>query len=337
MDEYSREELLRIYLPGYQNPKIAALGGGHGLSNMLRGMKRYTNNITAIVSVCDDGGGSGILRKDLGMLPPGDIRNCILALSNVEPLMTQLFDYRFTEGSLSGQSFGNLFLAALNGMCPSFDEAVKRAGEILSITGRVLPVSNQNILLEAEFENGQKIVGESKIFYAKKENDCRIREVRLIPQNPTALPESLDAIRDADMIIFGPGSLYTSIIPNLLVDGVVDAVRASHGVKVLVLNLMTQDGETEHYTAEDHLRAIIEHGGEGLIDVCVANSAPIPEDLVRTYEKEGAQQVLTHNDEFQKRGIRTVLAPLTHCDQYVRHDPDMLARVLLDVLYKWHA
>lgn len=329
------EEALRVYLPGRSNPKVVALGGGHGLSNMLRGMKNYTKNITAIVSVCDDGGGSGMLRKDLGMLPPGDIRNCILALSNAEPAMAQLFDYRFQEGSLTGQSFGNLFLAALNGMSQTFDEAVKQAGEILSITGKVLPVSNQNILLEAEFENGEKIVGESKIFQAKKEHDCRIRQVRLIPEHPTALPESLEAILAADLIVLGPGSLYTSIIPNLLVHGVIDALQRSKALKVLVLNLMTQDGETEDYSAADHLKALMAHGAQGLVDICLANSAPIAPEFVDAYQAEGACQIITKLGTFEAFGAKTVLAPLMHCEQYVRHDSDALARTLLELLYQY--
>ena len=182
-------------------PNIVAIGGGHGLSAMLRGLKHHTKNITAIVTVADDGGGSGMLREDLGMLPPGDIRNCIVSLSNVEPTMKQLLQYRFSEGSLSGQSFGNLFLAAMNGISGSFDEAVHRMGDVLNITGKVLPVTNQSIYLEAEFENGSKTLGESRIFYDKKINDCRIRQVRLVPEHPKALPESVEAIRNADLIL----------------------------------------------------------------------------------------------------------------------------------------
>ena len=206
---------------GGMGPKIVALGGGTGLSTMLRGLKEYTKNITAIVTVTDDGGGSGVLRQDLGMPPPGDIRNCLLALANTEPVMGELLGYRFTEGILKGQSFGNLFLAALNEISPSFDVAVRRMSEVLAITGRVLPVTNENVVLEAEFENCAQVVGESKIFQCKKQQDCRIRRVRLQPRHPQALQESLEAIRAADLILLGPGSLYTSIIPNLLVDGIV--------------------------------------------------------------------------------------------------------------------
>ena len=217
-------ERLRGLSPKARGPRIAVIGGGHGLSNMLRGLKRYTENISAIVTVADDGGGSGMLRQDLGMPPPGDIRNCLEALANTEPLMSELMHYRFTEGSLAGQSFGNLFLAALNGISTSFDAAVSRMSQVLAITGRVLPVTTADVQLEAEFENGASVIGESKIFYCKKKEDCRITKVRLIPEHPRALPEAVEAIREADMIVLGPGSLYTSIIPNLLVDGIVEAI-----------------------------------------------------------------------------------------------------------------
>ena len=218
-------ENVRLYEPKKRMPHIVAIGGGHGLSAMLRGLKRYTKFITAIVTVADDGGGSGMLREDLGMLPPGDIRNCIMSLANTEPTMQKLLNYRFTEGSLAGQSFGNLFLAAMNGISGSFDEAVHRMGDVLAITGRVLPVTNQDVRLEAEFHDGSRVLGESKIFYAKKINNSRIRKVRLVPERPAALPESVQAIRDADIVVIGPGSLYTSVIPNFLVSGISDAVR----------------------------------------------------------------------------------------------------------------
>ena len=258
-----REQEYRV--PRAHGPKVAVIGGGHGLSNMLRGLKQYTENISAIVTVADDGGGSGMLRQDLGMPPPGDIRSCMEALANTEPVMRELLHYRFTEGSLAGQSFGNLFLAALNGISPSFDAAVRRMSQVLAITGRVLPVTTADVQLEAEFENGATVVGESKIFYCKKQEDCRIRQVRLIPSRPKALPEAVSAIADADMIVLGPGSLYTSIIPNLLVDGIVKAIRESDALKVYVCNVMTQEGETEGYTVSDHIAAIFAHSAQGLL------------------------------------------------------------------------
>ena len=271
-----------------RGPKIVAVGGGTGLSTMLRGLKKYTKNLTAIVTVADDGGGSGMLRRDIGMPPPGDIRHCMEALANTEPIMEKLLTYRFTEGSLSGQSFGNLILAALNGVTGSFEEAVSQMSQVLAITGRVIPVTSADVQLEAIFENGARVVGESKIYHFKKEQDCRISRVALIPERPAPLPAALEAIRDADLILLGPGSLYTSVIPNLLVDGVAKAIAQSDAPKIYVCNIMTQDGETEGYTAADHLEALLVHGEPGLLDLCLANSAPVHPGLVEKYLVEDA-------------------------------------------------
>ncbi len=311
-------------------PKIVAIGGGHGLSAMLRGLKHHTKQITAIVTVADDGGGSGMLREDLGMLPPGDIRNCIVSLSNVEPTMKQLLQYRFSEGSLSGQSFGNLFLAAMNGISGSFDEAVHRMGDVLNITGRVLPVTNQSIYLEAEFENGSRTLGESRIFYDKKINDCRIRQVRLVPEHPTALPESVEAIHDADLIVIGPGSLYTSIIPNFLVDGIAEAVAESRGKKIFVMNIMTQDGETEGYTGADHLEALLRHSLPGTVDLCIANNRLPSEEQLQPYRKEGVEPLQLDRERIEAMGIRVLEYPLAAGDRYIRHDSAALAEAILD-------
>lgn len=332
-----RGENIRLYQPKKRQPRIAAIGGGHGLSSMLRGLKRYTKYITAIVTVADDGGGSGMLREDLGMLPPGDIRNCIMALANTEPTMAQLLNYRFTEGSLSGQSFGNLFLAAMNGISGSFDEAVQRMGEVLAITGRVLPVTNQNVYLEAEFDNGSRTLGESKIFYAKKINDCRIRQVRLVPEHPDALVDSVEAILDADIIVIGPGSLYTSIIPNFLVDGISEAIRASGAVREYVLNIMTQDGETEGYTGEDHVRALLEHAGGGVVDVCIANNAPVPEKWLAPYRREGADQIRLDRAKIEALGVAVREFPLCLPGRYIRHNPDALSQAILSVWREFEA
>lgn len=324
-------EQIRLYEPHRRQPRIAAIGGGHGLSAMLRGLKTYTKNITAIVTVADDGGGSGMLREDLGMLPPGDIRNCIMALANTEPAMQQLLNYRFTDGSLAGQSFGNLFLAAMNGISGSFDEAVHRMGDVLAITGRVLPVTNQDVRLEAEFHDGSRVLGESKIFYAKKINNSRIRKVRLVPERPAALPESVQAIRDADIVVIGPGSLYTSIIPNFLVSGISDAVRQSRACKIYALNIMTQDGETDGYDADDHVRAILEHAGPGVIDVCIANSTPAPPEIMEPYAKEGVAQLELNRADIEQLGIAVRTFPLLEPGRYIRHNSDALARAILSV------
>ena len=312
-------------------PRIAAVGGGTGLSTLLRGLKLYTKNLTAIVTVADDGGGSGRLRQDLGMPPPGDIRSCLEALANAEPLMAQLMHYRFPEGTLAGQSFGNLFLAAMNGISGSFDEAVHRMGDVLAITGRVLPVTNQDVRLEAEFHDGSRVLGESKIFYAKKINNSRIRKVRLVPERPAALPESVQAIRDADIVVIGPGSLYTSIIPNFLVSGISDAVRQSRACKIYALNIMTQDGETDGYDADDHVRAILEHAGPGVIDVCIANSTPVPPEIMEPYAKEGVAQLELNRTDIEQLGIAVRTFPLLEPGRYIRHNSDALARAILSV------
>ncbi len=313
-------------------PKIVAIGGGNGLSTMLRGLKLYNKNITAIVTVADDGGGSGKLRRDLGMPPPGDIRNCMQALANVEPVMEQLLAYRFTEGSLAGQAFGNLLLAALNGISDSFDQAVARMCEVLAITGQVLPVTNANVALEATFENGTSVLGESKIFQFKKEQDCRIRRVRLIPEHPAALPATLRAIAEADMILLGPGSLYTSIIPNLLVDGVVDAICASHALKLYICNIMTQEGETEGYTAGDHVSALLAHAAEGLMDVCLVNSAVVRKGLVERYQAEDAVPVVVDRERVEAMGVEVVERPLASAtSHYARHSVAKLAKAVMEL------
>ena len=319
-------------IPKEHGPKIAVIGGGHGLSNMLRGLKQYTENISAIVTVADDGGGSGMLRQDLGMPPPGDIRNCLEALANTEPLMRELMQYRFKEGSLAGQSFGNLFLAALNGISPSFDAAVSRMSEVLAITGRVLPVTTADVQLEAQFENGASVIGESKIFYCKKKEDCRITKVRLLPEHSKALPAAVSAIQEADILVLGPGSLYTSIIPNLLVDGIVDAIREARALKVYVANVMTQEGETEGYTVSDHIQALFKHSTSDLFDLCLVNSAPIPEEVAVRYAEEGAELLRYDAEACAALGVEVVRRPISMVDHgYVRHDPNHLARELIQL------
>ena len=272
-----------------------------------------------------------MLRQDLGMPPPGDIRNCLEALANTEPLMSELMQYRFRDGSLAGQSFGNLFLAALNGVSPSFDAAVSRMSEVLAITGRVLPVTTADVQLEAEFENGASVVGESKIFFCKKRENCRITKVRLIPEHPKALPEAVQAIEEADMIVLGPGSLYTSIIPNLLVDGITEAIRKNtRALKVYVANVMTQEGETEGYTVSDHIAAIFQHSAWGLFQLCLTNSWPIPKEIAARYAKEGAEPVRYDTNRCAVLGVDLVSRPVAMVkDGYVRHHSENLAEELI--------
>jgi len=313
-------------------PRIVVIGGGTGLSTMLRGLKHCSENITAIVSVADDGGGSGVLREELGMLPPGDIRNCIQALANTEPTMEALLGYRFTDGSLKGQSFGNLFLAALNGMSASFDQAVVKMSEVLAITGRVLPVTNENVRLEAEFDDGSVLTGESRITRGKLENDLHIRRVRLLPEKPEALPACVEAIDRAELIVLGPGSLYTSIIPNLLVDGIPQAIARSDALRVLVLNVMTQNGESEGYKASDHIRALFDHAGDKLCDYCLANSRAVPRAMLSRYRREGAEPTEVDQRAVERMGVSVRMAPVASWREgVVRHDPETLARALMDL------
>ncbi|MCI6257236.1 MAG: YvcK family protein [Clostridiales bacterium] len=315
-------------------PRVVAIGGGTGLSTMLRGLKLHTQNLTAIVTVADDGGGSGVLREDLGMPPPGDIRHCMEALANAEPVMEQLLSYRFPAGSgrLTGQSFGNLILAALNGIYPSFDEAVARMSEVLAISGRVLPVTNADVKLEATFENGTSVLGESKIFQFKKEQDCRIRSVRLLPEHPAALPAALEAIVDAELILLGPGSLYTSVIPNLLVDGVSEAVCRSRALKMYICNIMTQDGETEGMTASDHVAALLHHSGPGLVDLCLCNSAPVRPRLVERYKEEDAAPIVVDREAIEALGVELVERPVSsETSNYARHSVTRLAQAVMDI------
>ena len=315
-----------------RGPRIVAIGGGTGLSTMLRGLKKYTQNLTAIVTVADNGGGSGALRQDLRIPPPGDIRHCMEALANTEPIMEKLLTYRFTDGSLTGQSFGNLILAALNGVTGSFEEAVTQMSHVLAITGRVIPVTSADVQLEAVFENDARVVGESQIADFKKQQDCRIHHVNLIPRNPKATPAALEAIGEADLILLGPGSLYTSVIPNLLVEGVARAIAQAAAPKLYVCNIMTQDGETEGYTAADHLEALLAHGEPGLVDLCLANSAPVDAGLQERYREEDAVPLAVDRERIAALGLDLVERPVaSEKGSFARHDPDKLAGAILGV------
>ena len=312
--------------------KVTCIGGGTGLSTLLRGLKRITSDVTAIVTVMDDGGGSGVLRDELGMPPPGDIRNCIQALSNAEPTIEMLMSYRFDTGVFKGQSFGNLFLAAINGISESFDKAVIKMGEVLSITGRVLPVTNADVRLVAEFEDGSRIEGESVIAQAKADKRCKIRRIDLLPSNVTALSESIEAIERAEMIILGPGSLYTSIIPNLLVGGVSKAILQSDAIRLYICNVMTQPGETEGYTASEHIKALFTHARGKLFDYCLINDAPAPKWILDKYVKDGALPVREDEDAVRDLGVELIRAPVAFTMRdLARHDSDKLAREILNI------
>lgn len=313
-------------------PSVVAIGGGTGLSSMLRGLKLLTSDITAIVTMADDGGGSGRIRDEFGMPPPGDIRNCMQALANTEPTMEQLWGYRFSEGVLKGQSMGNLLLAALNDISGSFYEAVRGMSEVLAITGRVLPVTTEDVRLLALFNDGTEVFGESKIMAHKKQGDRRITKVSLVPEKPPALRESIEAIKKADIILLGPGSLYTSIIPNLLTEGIAQAIESSAALRIYVLNVTTESGETENYTASDHVRALFEHSGVKLFDYCLINSAPIPENISNRYKAEGANQTEADFEELEKLGVSAILSPMLDVSQgLARHDPKLLASEIMSL------
>jgi len=318
-----------------KGPAIVCIGGGTGLSALLRGLKKATRNITAIVTVSDDGGGSGVLRDELGMPPPGDIRNCMQALSNAEPTIEKLMDYRFESGSLTGQSFGNLFLAAINGISDSFDKAVAKMGEVLSITGRILPVTIDDVHLWAHFEDGSTVAGESKIAAAKNERHSRIKQVELIPSDAKVLPECMNAIEDADLIILGPGSLYTSIIPNLLVNGIVDAILNSDALKLYICNVMTEPGETDGYTVSEHISELFNHTGGKLFEYGLVNSKPVPQDILNRYIEDGAEPVREDEEILCDLGVEIIHTPIIEISgNWVRHDPDKLTREILRVFYE---
>jgi uncharacterized cofD-like protein len=254
------------------------------------------------------------------------------ALANTESVMEKLLTYRFPEGTLAGQSFGNLLLAALNGVTGSFEEAVTEMSHVLAITGKVIPVTSADVQLEAVFENGARVIGESQIAAFKKEQDCRIHHVGLIPDHPKATPAALEAIGEADLILLGPGSLYTSVIPNLLVEGVARAVARADAPKIYICNIMTQEGETEGYTAADHLEALLVHGAPGLLDLCLANTAPVDPGLLEKYREEDAAPLNVDRERIAKLGLELVERPVaSERGSYARHDPDKLAEAVLEI------
>ena len=277
-----------------KGPAITVVGGGHGLSVLLRGIKQATSNVTAVVTVADDGGSSGRLREELGMIPPGDLRNCLVALADTEPLMEKLFQHRFEgDSQLSGHSFGNLFIAAMAQVTGDVETALKESSKVLAVKGRVLPASKEFVRLDAIMEDGSVVCGESKIPEAHK----KIHRVKLFPEHVEAVQSSLDALRDAEAIVLGPGSLYTSIMPNLLVEGIGDALCRSKAVKIYICNVMTQPGETDGYTASMHVKAILDHAGRNAVDYVIVNSTPVPEDLKKKYAEAGAYPVIVDEED----------------------------------------
>jgi uncharacterized cofD-like protein len=312
-------EVIHAFRLKGRGPRIVAIGGGTGLSTLLRGLKQYTSNLFAIVTVADDGGSSGRLRDEYRILPPGDFRQCLIALADAEPLMKQLFDHRFKEGSLDGHSFGNLFIMAMADVTGNFEHALRESGKVLAVKGTIVPSTLQDVTLVASI-NGSTVEGESKI---PKQN-APISHVFLKPDGAQVNPEAAQAILNAELVIIGPGSLYTSILPNLLVEGMVEAIKASPALKVYICNLAAQNGETEGYDVDDYLRVIVEHVGSNLFDFVLVNSN-------HSHIPTGGQSQVVYStaDSTRHPEVRFIPADVVNVRLPSHHDPDKLARIIM--------
>ncbi len=331
-------DALRVKSKLSKGPNIVAIGGGTGLSTLLKGLKNYSSNISAIVTVSDDGGSSGLLRKELGVQPPGDIRNCLAALSNEEPILTRLFQYRFSGGSgLEGHSFGNLFLSALTTITGSLEKAVQASSKVLAVQGQVIPATSIDVMLWAELEDGEKIFGESLI-----SKSCKpIRRIGCVPENPTAPPTAIEAIKQADLIVLGPGSLYTSLLPNLLIPDIVEALIDSNVPKIYISNLMTQPGETDGLDVYEHIKSIERQlsifGVNRRIFNSILSQVEFEESpLVEYYRSRGAEPVKCDRRKLVSEGYYVLQAPLyaKKIMPTLRHDPRRLARALIYIYKK---
>ena len=329
-------EIIYNYRFLQKGPRVVALGGGTGLSTLLRGLKKYTGNLTAIVTVADDGGSSGRLRQEYRILPPGDFRQCITALADVEPLMTTLFQHRFKEGSLNGHSFGNLFIMAMAEITGDFEHAIRESGRVLAVRGQIVPSTLRDVTLMAEMADGQTRVGESSIPLHNGDGNgavaTAIKRVFLQPE-PTINPEAEEAILNAEMIIVGPGSLYTSILPNLVVDGMAEAIKASPAIKVFICNVATQPGETDAFRVGDHLKAIEGHLGANIFDFVIVNSNnnfPLPASA----QSAGIRRVVYDAATVNQRSIHAVLVDVVNPRISTHHDPDKLARAIMKKIWR---
>ncbi len=309
---------------------IVAIGGGTGLSVILRGLKEISTEITAVVTVADDGGGSGVLREDLGMLPPGDVRNCILALANKEPILQDLFQYRFPEGRLKGQNFGNLMIAAMVGISDSFESAIKKISDIFAITGEVYPVTEDDMILYSELEDGTIVAGESNIPLEVIKRGTKIKRIWIDPSDATCNEVIRQRILSADVIVLGPGSLFTSIIPNLLVKDVVEAVNQSKASVFYIANIMTQPGETDDLTAGQHLELLFKHTDLEHVDFMVVNEGEISQDSIKRYEREEAVPVYCQDCDGELESLKSVTPIIGNFVEikkgYIRHDALKIAR-----------
>lgn len=312
-------------------PRVVCIGGGTGLSVLLRGLKKFPVHITAIVTVSDNGGSSGRLREDLHMPPPGDIRNVLIALADTEPLLEKIFQFRFQNGKgLAGHTLGNLVIAAMKEVTGDFTQAVKKMSRVLAVRGDVLPASQQDVQLIATMEDGSIVRGETQITSMGKP----IHRVCLDPPSPEPLDEAIQAIHNADAVVLGPGSIYTSILPNLLVKGMAQAIRTSSACKIYVCNVMTQPGETDHFKASDHLRVILEHVGSGVIDTVMINNC-IPLDTIQEqYARKNQQMVVPDAEQIRQLGCEVIMEELLVEDSLIRHDAEKVSELILESIWK---
>ena len=316
--------------------KVVVFGGGTGLSILLRGLKTYTKHILAVVTVADNGGGSGVLREDLGMLPPGDMRNCITALADIEPTMVKLLQHRFKDGYLSGQSFGNLLIVAMYEIFGDYEHALKEIGSIFRLSGKVLPMTLQDIQLKAILDNGDCILGEKDIPEFVNILNSKIDRVTLVPEICIPLEETIKDIKEADIIILGPGSLYTSVIPNILVQDIPQLIIESKATVFYVCNVMTQPGETDDFNVFDHVNAIIKHSSRNLIDYVIANDEIIADEVIQNYKFKGASQVIIDEDQvrmLEEINIKVISGNFIDIRKnYIRHDADKIGKVLFNYI-----
>jgi uncharacterized cofD-like protein len=311
-----------------KGPRIVAIGGGTGLSTILEGLKEYTSNISAIVTVSDEGGSSGRLRQDFGILPPGDIRNCLVSLAEASPLMRELFQYRFTEGGgIKDHSFGNLFIAAMTQVTGSFEDAIKASSKVLAIRGRVVPSSLQKLRLKAEYNDGKITEGEDKISYGTEP----IKKIYLKPADAKSNPEVLQSIKEADLVILGPGSLFTSIIPNLLIKEITEEISKRNIFKLYICNVMTQHGETDGFTAADHLEALIVHSKKSVINCCLVNSGRLDYHLLLRYAQDKSFPVIFDRERLRKLGVEVFAADVVSKKDYLHHDSAKTAKIIIDI------
>ena len=313
-----------------KGPNITVVGGGTGLSVLLRGMKEVTRNVTAVVTVADDGGSSGRLREEFNVIPPGDLRNCLVALADTEPMMEKLFQYRFTGNSdLAGHSFGNLFITAMTKVTGDIEQALKESSRVLAVKGRVFPATTAKVRLSATMDDGSIVDGESQIPLVHK----RIKRVHIFPRQVEAVPSTLKAIREAEVIVLGPGSLYTSVIPNLLVEDIAREIRESSAIKIYICNVMTQPGETDDYTASMHVRALIEHGGNGIVDYVLVNNKPISQEMQEHYAREGQYPVLVDENAIADLGVKCFKADIIDDSKMIHHDSLKLAHQVMEIYH----